>query len=199
MALLSPEAQLPARQGPERTTATGPPQPTSRLVAPARDTSPSSIATTRRIVEGVTTVNWGSGRDGAARLTAWEIGEVDHEDTDELIERKDGQPKSCEQPRHLITPGAPSRSHRLEGDSAASGCDRKERDGSQGASHPLSHPPSQIFLHKPLIPLTHRTRTIHTRCRVKGRGKDGSDPAKTGGFRPRPVFLRHTAGAVAPV
>ena len=70
----------------------------SRLVAPARDTSPSSIATTHRIIADVTTVNWGSGRDGAARRTEWEIEEDDHEDTDVLIEREHGQPKSCEQP-----------------------------------------------------------------------------------------------------
>ena len=79
-------------QGPERATGTGPPQPTSRLVTPARRTSASSIPSTHRIVEGVTTVNKAA-RRRAVRRTKWEIEEGDHEDTDELIEREDGQPK----------------------------------------------------------------------------------------------------------
>ena len=65
----------------------------SRLFTPARDPSASSIAPTHRIVEGVTTVNKAAEATVQRGERKWEIEEVGHEDTDELIEREDGQPK----------------------------------------------------------------------------------------------------------
>ena len=63
-------------------------------------------------------------------------------------------------------------------------------------SHPQSHPRSQRFLSKPLIPLTNLNTYDPYPGPGKGsRGKRGATQPKTFGLRPRLVFLRHTCRA----
>ncbi len=83
----------------------------------------------------------------------WETKQVGEEDTDSQIDRENGG-WSCDQTRCLITPRAPVRSHLSRRRWGRFRCNCIKRDGSQGASHPLSHLQSQCAPSKPLIPLT---------------------------------------------